>query len=1541
MSIFGGGSSFGGGGFSNNNAPSGGSNSFGAPSSSFGAAPASTGFRANTSSFGAAPSFVNTGNTGFGGASTSGFGSNNFQQPQSQSSGFGAPAAGYGNQSTSFGGNSFAPQSNTGGGGMFGGGTTSNSFGQTNGASSNTFGQTNTAPSTSGFGNNTSSFGSTPSNTFGNSGTGFGTTPANTNSFGGSFGGTASFGTQPAVNSFNAPQVNTGFGAQPSSTFGAQTSSFGSGGGFNSFGSNSTGAGTSAFPYSMTVDTGSTSGESFVAITAMDRYQGKSLEQLRWEDYQSNNKTGSTISSTGGGFGVAPTSTFGAAPTYGSSMFGQPPASTNTTFGAAQPTAFGSTFQSTSTFGQQNNSTSGGGLFIAQGPMGGGGLFGSSNSTQPSFGAAPTQTSLFGGAQSSNSFAPPPQSNSLFGNTGGSSSLFGGAPAPAATNSGLFGSTSAGGSTSLFGGGTSNTQGGMFGAPTNPAQSTSGSFFNTGTGGGTSLFSGQQAQSSMFGGGNASSGGGLFANTAPNTTSQFGSPQTSLFGGAPSSSMFGNNMMPQQQQQPISTQLTIAPPQAYATGSNSQMARHIELAKKAWEPIPNKESKVETVTRSSSNALTPMKPRGYNRTYQAVVCKQELPSVKNSNGRFLSPGLFDLDKKLSINKANRVVSTPSKKLAEKPPSKKRLSYSNETPEQKSPPLEDVPAVEETTIALRSPTKELRSEPFSRACPTMSGDYIDAGYTVNPSLKELEQMTEKELKSVSNFTVAREGFGQVQWLGRVDVTDLVIDQVVEICDMSIEVYTKETPERGTKLNRQAICTIEHMEIPEDFLGSVDDFVKYLKNELCPQLDALFIDYDKTLEQWTFQVQHFTKYGFDKSSTPYPSAKKKSVQNLVATALNFDEDIMSDNEEQPEEEYGKKKKSPEQQELITKRFSLIPRFAPAPVSIQKTCLETDVLPHTLTSCYQGPVNAVINSNLRPFTRRPFSVSWGASGQICFGVGNRVVIQRVKVGAREHVDETRLRNFMDACESIYEEPELKVKDCLFSLRDQTFFNSHEHLIWDLVSKLWFDGFPPQELMDKIDHPPENWITSFPDKNNEADFFQRKLKDSKRESVAAWLKSALCEFFVSDWKSDILSALSCGQFEVACKLAIKRGDLVLSSLIVSGVPSVYLKNQVGLWTDKVDNEMMRIYRVLGGDVSHEIADSSKHWLRAFALHFFYSVPPREKLETSLAHYQDAFQKLNAPPPCMAWNSSENDAVECYDTLFSLLSLVACPDYDFVKVLDRAGHSPMVLDSGMMWMLNRILKSFQIFGKGLSPLNEAKLTMSYAHELECIGMWEHALFVVQFLTNDDQRYSASVELLRTHADSSVEELSPSCQFLIDKVGVPPGAVYHALAIRAKYFHQTASSLLAYGLALEHDDQDPDIRSGYFESIIDLQIANNAIADGDVEILPNLYSRFPNQLEKYIGDVDSLSKSDPGRLKTAIFSSYSNIKNLDRQQLQLLQDWLKLACGESLLRSDVANIIGEMLQSVIPVPDSLLLPARHHMGQLKVKQAALSFIESF
>ncbi|CAH0731161.1 unnamed protein product, partial [Brenthis ino] len=406
---------------------------FGSTNTGFGSLNTST-----TSPFGGFK--LNTGTSAFGAAPA--FGANANPQPATGGGLFGSP--------------------NTSGG-LFGSNPTTSTFGQSSGfgfgASTSSGGLFNNSSGGGLFGNNqnNTAFGAKPATGFGFAGT------TNTATTGGLFG--------------SAPSTSTGLFGQQNNTISSGGLFGGTSGGFGQ----TQATGTAHVKYNPVVGTdvvvkSGTSQNMNIkhhCITCMKEYEGKSLEELRLEDYLAGRK-GQT---SGGMFGFQQPAEN--KPLFGGSTFGQP-ATTST------PTLFGGNIGSTPAFGQTNtfsfgsntqSNTNTTGLFGANKPA-----FGTTSTTGTGlFGATTTQAPTFG---STNTFGF--GANTQNQNTGG---LFGAKPATSA-----FGTTPA--STGFGGFGS----GGLFGAK--PQQTTAPTFGSTApTFGATTGFGTNTTGSGLFGGG--------------------------------------------------------------------------------------------------------------------------------------------------------------------------------------------------------------------------------------------------------------------------------------------------------------------------------------------------------------------------------------------------------------------------------------------------------------------------------------------------------------------------------------------------------------------------------------------------------------------------------------------------------------------------------------------------------------------------------------------------------------------------------------------------------------------------------------------------------------------------------------------------------------------------------------------------------------------------------------------------------------------------------------------------------------------------------
>ncbi|VDO67853.1 unnamed protein product [Heligmosomoides polygyrus] len=648
-----------------------------------------------------------------------------------------------------------------------------------------------------------------------------------------------------------------------------------------------------------------------MCITAMKAYEGKSIEELRIEDYIANRKAPTT---TGGLFGGS------TATNTGGSIFGST---------AAKPSLFGSSTSRfsvtirTSLFGQNNNATQGSSLFGAK-PTGS--IFGSpAASTGSTFGST-TGGSLFGGTTGS----PQQQTGSLFGG-----STFGSTPA---TTSGFtFGSTTntVGGqicdairsnfsTTSPFGQpATSTTGGGLFGSST--ATSTGGSLFGAKPAG-TGTFS--------FGGGtntSFASGGGLFGNTQkPGGFFGSNTGTGSLFGSQPaqqSTGLFGST-------QPAQTSLfggNTANQQAQAnTGSSQQFLDIVEellplvcptegqpfdfVAQNLCLSVIFSHFQVADSVRSSPRVRSPAIP-GRDLNYTSKVAPPTLgkgirTKSLNSSNSITNRSLDGIDTAIEASLANGTnmptsgrrrnlkhldLSTVMQVIASHNGSEADGDSQGRDPDE-LPPLErdsmtnnavevamqrgearrngEVPRLqldgsgceESMMTSNKSPAGSVVTSSSSQAIVRLNSP----DYFTEPTINAMREMVVDGKVVLNNgLTIGRATYGSVFWPGRIELENVALDEIVIFRHKEVTVYPDESkkPPLGEGLNRPAEVTLERVwHIDRNTKEEIRDPLKLIDlgwrdrlEKVTARMGATFKDYRPATGSWVFRVEHFSKYG----------------------------------------------------------------------------------------------------------------------------------------------------------------------------------------------------------------------------------------------------------------------------------------------------------------------------------------------------------------------------------------------------------------------------------------------------------------------------------------------------------------------------------------------------------------------------------------------------------------------------------------------------------------------------------------------------------
>ncbi|XP_026470889.1 nuclear pore complex protein Nup98-Nup96-like [Ctenocephalides felis] len=171
-----------------------------------------------------------------------------------------------------------------------------------------------------------------------------------------------------------------------------------------------------------------------------------------------------------------------------------------------------------------------------------------------------------------------------------------------------------------------------------------------------------------------------------------------------------------------------------------------------------------------------------------------------------------------------------------------------------------------------------------------------GYYTIPSLDKLSEfMTEDNQCIVPNFTVGREGYGNVYFNDSFDVANLNLDEIVHFRHKEVIIYPDDDnkPPVGVGLNRKAQVTLDrvwphdknkHEPITDPGILQQIDYEEKLRR-VCAKHDTRFLEYRPQTGSWVFKVDHFSKYGLsDSEDEEVLPTVKKPVKSPVIKAIS---------------------------------------------------------------------------------------------------------------------------------------------------------------------------------------------------------------------------------------------------------------------------------------------------------------------------------------------------------------------------------------------------------------------------------------------------------------------------------------------------------------------------------------------------------------------------------------------------------------------------------------------------------------------------------
>jgi len=272
-----------------------------------------------------------------------------------------------------------------------------------------------------------------------------------------------------------------------------------------------------------------------------------------------------------------------------------------------------------------------------------------------------------------------------------------------------------------------------------------------------------------------------------------------------------------------------------------------------------------------------------------------------------------------------------------------------------------------------------------------------------------------------------------------------------------------------------------------------------------------------------------------------------------------------------------------------------------------------------------------------------------------------------------------------------------------------------------------------------------------------KQALGDWLRSAVSATVEDAVAS--APSTNAQIFTLLTGNQVERACHLAMETHNFKLASLItqIGGSPEFRrdVASQLIVWRESVadawiDDDIRKIYALMTGDVavvqaststdpfqkaSELRVDDGLDWKRTFGLQLWYG----NYLEDTLLASVDAFEARTGTAMPRPWylegalkrKSSPWTPRNENDALFELIKLSVDPAYGLENVLNPRAYTSSPLDYRCVWHVYMLLsRGLQIrdFSSDAASLAASAVTTNYAAQLEALGMYEHAVFVLLHL---------------------------------------------------------------------------------------------------------------------------------------------------------------------------------------------------------------------
>ena len=156
-------------------------------------------------------------------------------------------------------------------------------------------------------------------------------------------------------------------------------------------------------------------------------------------------------------------------------------------------------------------------------------------------------------------------------------------------------------------------------------------------------------------------------------------------------------------------------------------------------------------------------------------------------------------------------------------------------------------------------------------------------------------------------------------------------------------------------------------------------------------------------------------------------------------------------------------------------------------------------------------------------------------------------------------------------------------------------------------------------------------------------------------------------------------------------------------------------------------------------------------------------------------------PSLSLSLDDEENTINTTYDVKYHLLKLYCDRSHALEHILTTATHTPDYLDHRLSWFLGESLRSLGYLH--MSPDKRDALHLSFSAQLEALGLWHWAIYVLLHLSDRRHRRSQVIRVCGLHIRINNDEESGAEKeaFLSEQLGVPFSWIAEAKAVRAGF----------------------------------------------------------------------------------------------------------------------------------------------------------------